>query len=95
MSELLNFSRRTSAGGIVGVAAAVTAGAGVKTGAAGEAVASEVVAEGRANAGAGGRFGGVCFATHHSHPARPMTQRTMTIHAVRSINLVAAISHTH
>jgi hypothetical protein len=24
-----------------------------------------------------------------------MTQRTMTIHAVRSINLVAAISHTH
>src|SRR5437868_3794789 len=30
---------------------------------------------------------GACFAIHHSHATKPMTQRTITIQAVRSIKL--------
>src|SRR5205085_12399610 len=40
-----------------------------------------------------GRGRGVCLAIHHSHATSPMTQNTTTIHAVRSIKLVAPVIH--
>lgn len=70
----------------------VTAGTGETKGAGdalvpatdGDALGEAVVIDG---------CGRVCFATHHCHKTRPITQRATTIHAVRSIKLRAAATH--
>jgi hypothetical protein len=48
---------------------------------------------GEAELAAGVGRGGACFATHHSHATRPMTQSMTTIHAVRSIKFGAPAIH--
>src|SRR5712691_3976371 len=86
-----DFSANAGAASTAGVAAAAAVGGGEVRGAA-DALA---VASGSGvgdNAGGAGR-GGWCLPVHQVHVSKPMTQSIMTIHAVRSIKLMAPAIH--
>src|SRR5213594_1855423 len=85
------FSANAGVASAAGVAVAAAVGEGGVRGAA-DALA---VASGSGvgdNAGGAGR-GGWCLPVHHVHVSKAMTQSITTIHAVRSIKLVALAIH--
>src|SRR5213594_4337847 len=85
------FSANAGVASAAGVAVAAAVGAGGVRGAA-DALA---VASGSGvgdNAGGTGR-GGWCLLVHQVHVSKPMTQSITTIHAVRSIKLMAPVIH--
>src|SRR5438552_17690745 len=89
--KLSAFSANAGVASAAGVAVAAAAGEdGVRGAADALAVASGGgVAD---NAGGTGR-GGWCLPVHQVHASKPMTQSITTIHAVRSIKLVAPAIH--
>src|SRR5438270_4048223 len=88
------FSANAGAVSAAGVAVAAGAGAGEdEARGTGDALVPARGVGAGDKADVAGRGRGVCLAIHHSHATNPTTQNTTTIHAVRSIKLVAPVIH--